>query len=69
MTDGVTTRHQKESQQFQKDLEKLDAKLDCSIAQLRSEMQAMGSDLRQLFEQMMGKMESKSGGTIRAESG
>ena len=29
----------------------------------------MGSDLRQFFEQMMGKMESKFGGTIGAKLG
>ena len=60
MADGITTRHQKEVNQFQKDMEKLDAKLDNTAEQLRSEMRAMGADLRRLFEQLLRKPESNS---------
>ena len=56
MAEGITTRHQKETQQLQKDVEKLDAKLDQTAELLRSEMRAMGADLRKLFEQLMRKV-------------
>ena len=60
MADGITTRHQKETQQFQKEVEKLDAKLDQTTEQLRLEMRAMGADLRRLFEQLLAKSDSPS---------
>ena len=56
MAEGITTRHQKETQQLQKDVEKLDAKLDQMAELLRSEIRAMGANLRKLFEQLMGKV-------------
>ena len=50
MAEGITTRHQKETHQLQKDLEKLEAKVEHTAEQLRIEMRAMGADLRRLFE-------------------
>ena len=46
--------------QQQKDLEKVEAKFDGSMNQLRSEMEQLGNDMRRMFEQIMNKMDSSN---------
>ena len=69
MAEGMTTR-QKETVQLQKELEKLDLKLENTTNQLRAEMRSrletLGSDIRKSFEQFMLKFEA-SGKTMRIE--
>ena len=59
----MTTR-QKEVLQIQKDLEKLELKLDHTVTQLRAEMknglEIIGSDVKKMFEQVMLKLSSPS---------
>ena len=69
MVEGVTTRHQKETHQLQKDLEKLEAKVEHTAEQLRTEMCAIGADLRRLFEQLLEKGDSNSKDSQVRQSG
>ena len=56
MVDGITTR-QNEVLQLQKDVEKLDVKMDSTAAQLRVEMRLgmdiLGMEMKKLFEQVL----------------
>ena len=61
MADGISTRMQREIGQQQKELERVKAKLDGCISQLRVEMEQLGTDMRRMFEQMMLKMETNNG--------
>ena len=58
MADGISTRLQCEVGQHQKELERIESKLDGSVSQLRSEVEQLGTDMRRMFEQIMAKMEA-----------
>ena len=69
MADGISTRLQREVGQQQKELERVEAKLDGSVNQLRLEMEQMGADLRRMFEQIMLKIDNNGGnGKQKVES-
>ena len=61
MADEISTRMQREIGQQQKELERVETKLDGCISQLRVEMEQLGTDMRRMFEQMMLKMETNNG--------
>ena len=71
MVDDMTTR-QKEVLQLQRDLEKLDIKMDSTVAQLQSKLHSgldsLGSIVRKMFEQVILKRDSFSKGAGVKES-
>ena len=58
MANGISTRLQCEVGQHQKELERIESKLDGSVSQLRSEVEQLGTDMRRMFEQMMAKRDA-----------
>ena len=59
MTDDVTIKLQKEVGQLQKDMEKMTAKIDQMRTEFRTNIEAMGAEMRKLFEQVMLQMKAK----------
>ena len=59
MTDGVTTRMQKEVGQLQKDMEKMAKKTEQMQTEYRTSIEAIGAKMRKLFEQVMVQMKVK----------
>ena len=71
MAKGMTTR-QKEVGQLQKELEKLDAKLNSIVHQLRAEMQkgidTLGANIKKVIELVMMKHDRPSKGLVAEKS-
>ena len=70
MAEGISTRLQREVGQQQKELERIEAKFDGGILQLRTDLEQLSTDMRRLFEQVISKvdagkaaMESAGGGS------
>ena len=56
MADGITTRMQKEVGQLQKDMEKMAEKTEQLRTEFRTSIEAMGMEMRTMFEKMMIQM-------------
>ena len=67
MADEVSTRMQREVQQHQKDLERIEAKVDEGLTKLRQDMEQMNTNFTHLFEQMMLKMEGRATAKVVVE--
>ena len=60
MFDEIFTQLQKEIGHQQKKLERVESKLDANFIQLRLEIQQMGIDMKNMFKQLMIKMDKKN---------
>ena len=67
MVEGVSTRLQRELAQQQKELERLESKLDESVRRLRQDMEQRDADVKCMFEQLMLKMEGHTTGKVVVE--
>ena len=50
MAEGVSTRLQRELAQQQKELERLESKMDESVGRLRQDMEQRDADVKRMFE-------------------
>ena len=58
MANRITTRMQKEVGQLQKDLEKMAKKIEQLMIKFHTSIEAMGTEMRNMFEKMMIQMKS-----------
>ena len=67
MADGISTRLQREVTQHQKELERLEAKMDESVNSLRQDMENKNAEVKLMFEQLTLKMEGLTTGKVVVE--
>ena len=69
MADGVTTRMQKEVTQLQKDMEKVNEKTEQLRVEFHTSIEAMGAEMRGMFEKVMIQMRSNNNNARVEDSG
>ena len=69
MADGVTTRMQKEVTQLQKDMEKVNEKTEQLCVEFHTSIEAMGAEMRGMFEKVMIQMRSNNNDARVEDSG
>ena len=67
MADGISTRLQRDFLHQQQELERIEAKVDGGLLQVKAEIEKMGTEMRAMFEQIMAK-EGKTQGSTSLDS-
>ena len=67
MADGVSTRLQREISQHQKELERIETKVDEGMGRLKQEMEQLSADVKHMFDQLMAKFEGRNAGKVVVE--
>ena len=67
MTDDVSTQLQWEVGQQQKELERIEVKLDSSVSQLRNDVEQLGADMQHMFEQIIGRIDQMDKGKVQVD--
>ena len=67
MADEISTHLQREVGQQQKELERIEAKFDGSVGQLRSDVERLRVDMMKMFEQIMSRLDREKGQTKSVE--
>ena len=68
MADGISTRLQRDMMHQQQELERIEAKIDGGLLQLRNEIEKMGTEMRSMFEQLMSREIGKNQGATMGDS-